>query len=157
MRMERTPGMPSEARLEGRAVACIECRQEIPCNPCESACPHGAITVGTPITHLPVLDEDKCIGCGICIARCPGLAIFCVHKHYSETTSLVSFPYEYLPLPQKGDTVRCVSRCGEYVTDGTVHSVKTAAAFDHTAIVTVEIPKQYLMDVRSMEREAMRG
>ena len=155
--MERIPGMPSEARLEGRAVACIECRQEIPCNPCESACPHGAITVGTPITHLPVLDEEKCIGCGLCIARCPGLAIFCLHKHYSETTSLVSFPYEYLPLPQKGQIVRCVDRLGRFVTEGTVHSVKTAAAFDHTAIVTVEIPKQYLMDVRSMEREARRG
>jgi len=150
--VDRIPGMPSEARLEGRAVACIECRQEIPCNPCESACPHGAITVGTPITNLPVLDEDKCIGCGLCIARCPGLAIFCLHKHFSETASLVSFPYEYLPLPEKGQIVRCVSRSGAYVTDGVVHSVKTAAAFDHTAIVTVEIPKQHLMDVRSMER-----
>lgn len=155
--MERIPGMPSEARLEGRAVACIECRQEIPCNPCESACPHGAITVGTPITHLPVLDEEKCIGCGLCIARCPGLAIFCLHKHYSETTSLVSFPYEYLPLPQKGQIVRCVDRLGRFVTEGAVHSVKTAAAFDHTAIMTVEIPKQHLMNVRSMEREARRG
>ena len=150
--MERIPGMPSEARLEGSAVACIECRQEIPCNPCESACPHGAITVGMPITHLPVLNEEKCIGCGLCIARCPGLAIFCLHKHFTENTSLVSFPYEYLPLPAKGQTVRCVNRSGAYITDGIVHSVKTAAAFDHTAIVTVEIPKQHLMDVRSMER-----
>lgn len=152
--MDRIPGMPTDLRLEQGAVACIECRQEIPCNPCEAACPHGAITVGTPITQLPILDGDKCIGCGVCIARCPGLAIFCLDKHHTQTTSLVSFPYEYLPLPAKGDSVRCVNRMGEYVCGGTVHSVKTAAVFDHTAIVTVEIPKEHLMDVRSMERGA---
>lgn len=100
--MERTPGIPTPERLERDPVACIECVQCIPCNPCETACPQKAITVGTPITTLPWLDEDKCNGCGICITRCPGLAIFNLHKNYSDTTALVSFPYEYVPLPVKG-------------------------------------------------------
>ena len=100
--MEHTPGIPTPERLERGPVACIECVQCIPCNPCETACPQKAITVGAEITALPKLDADKCNGCGICITRCPGLAIFNLHKNYSETTSLVSFPYEYVPLPEPG-------------------------------------------------------
>ena len=53
--LSRIPGMPSEERIKKGSVACIECAQEIPCNPCEEACPYGAITVGKPITNLPKL------------------------------------------------------------------------------------------------------
>lgn len=90
---------PSEERLAKGPVAVIECCQNIPCNPCETACRFGAITVGDPITNLPVLDESKCVGCGVCITNCPGLAIFVVDK--SKGAATVSFPFEYLPLPEK--------------------------------------------------------
>lgn len=146
------PGIPSEARMKLGPVACIECFQQIPCNPCEQACPKGAIQVGGEITGLPILDEEKCNGCGICMTRCPGLAIFGLDASYSEKTALVSFPYEYVPLPQKGQKVKCTDRNGNYVTDGYVHQVRTAAAFDHTAIVTVEIPNEYVMEVRFIDR-----
>ena len=109
--------------------------------------------MGAEITALPRLDADKCNGCGICITRCPGLAIFNLHKNYSETTSLVSFPYEYVPLPEPGASVRCTNRDGAFVTQGIVHSVRNVPAFDHTAVVTVEIPKEYLMDVRGIDRK----
>ena len=62
---------PSQERLAKGPVAVIECCQNIPCNPCETACKFGAITVGDPITNLPVLDESKCIGCGACANLCP--------------------------------------------------------------------------------------
>lgn len=71
---------PSEERLKKGPVAVIECCQNIPCNPCETACKFGAITVGDLITNLPVLDESKCVGCGVCLTKCPGLAIFVVDK-----------------------------------------------------------------------------
>ena len=151
--MERTPGIPTPERLEQGPVACIECVQCIPCNPCEAACPQKAITVGAEITALPKLDGDWCNGCGICITRCPGLAIFRLHKHYTDTTALVSFPYEYVPLPEQGASVRCSSRDGAFVCEGVVSSVRTAPTFDHTAIVTVEIPKEHLMDVRGIQRK----
>ena len=74
--LAKLPGMPSKERLEQGAVAVIECAQEIPCDPCEGACPAGAIHVGELITNLPALAADKCTGCGLCIPVCPGLAIF---------------------------------------------------------------------------------
>lgn len=146
------PGIPSPERRAKGPVACIECFQQIPCNPCEEACPKGAITVGAEITGLPYLDAEKCNGCGICMTRCPGLSIFSLHENYSETSALVGFPYEYVPLPQKGQKVCCTDRSGDYVTDGLIHRVTVSSAFDHTAIVTVEIPKEFVMDVRFIKR-----
>lgn len=151
------PGIPSLERRKKGPVACIECFQQIPCNPCEEACPRGAITIGTEITSLPALDTEKCNGCGICMTRCPGLAVFTLDETYGEKTALVSFPYEYVPLPVKGQAVRCTNRLGGYVTDGIIHGVRTAEAFDHTAIVTVEIPREYVMEVRFIDRHLNAG
>lgn len=133
--------------------ACIECTQQIPCNPCEKACPRGAIRIGENITNCPVLDEAKCNGCGLCIARCPGQAIFGVDEDFTPDTALVRFPYEFLPMPEKGQRVRCVDRDGHYVTDGIVHQIFAPDGHDHTAVVTVEIPKAYAGAVRFMDRE----
>ena len=68
--MKKSPGYPSDQRLAEGSCIVIECIQEIPCNPCETACKFGAIKVGQPITNLPVLDEKLCTGCGNCIADC---------------------------------------------------------------------------------------
>lgn len=154
---KKGPGIPSEGRRKLGPVACIECFQQIPCNPCEEACPKGAITVGNEITSLPVLDEEKCNGCGICMTRCPGLAIFGLDETFSDTTALVSFPYEYVPLPVEGQSVKCTDRMGAYVTDGVIRQIRRAKAFDHTAIVTVEIPKEYVMEVRFIDRHFAPG
>ena len=83
-------GWPSEARFKKGPVAIIECVQGIPCNPCQEACPQKAIHVGDSITNTPKLDAEACIGCGLCIAACPGLAIFVVDK--SGEKALISFP-----------------------------------------------------------------
>lgn len=144
--------LPDDERYTHGPVAILECLQEIPCNPCEDACPQGAIYIGGRITDLPMMDGEKCTGCGLCIARCPGLAIFVVDKTYSAETATVSFPHEYFPLPEKGQTVRAVDRCGEPVCDATVVRVLAPAAFDRTPVVTVEIPKEFADDVRGMQR-----
>jgi len=150
--LERSPGFPSEKRLREGPVAVIECIQEIPCNPCEAACPHEAIVVGLPITNPPQLDEAKCIGCGVCIPRCPGLAIFLVDATYSEDRATVAFPYEYLPLPKVGQTVTAVNRAGEPVCEGEVVKVATAKNSDRTAVITLAIPKEHAEVVRGMMR-----
>jgi len=126
--------------------------QEIPCNPCEDACPFGAIHVGSPITNCPTLSEDKCTGCGVCVAQCPGLAIFIVDKTYNGTQATVSFPFEYLPLPEKGDTVQAVNRACEFVCEAKVVKVVKIKKNDNTPVVTIAVPKEYADSVRSIRR-----
>lgn len=137
--------------LRGR-VACIECVQEIPCNPCERICRFGAITVGDPITNLPHLNEDACTGCGLCVANCPGLAITVIDKAWSAEEATIDFPFEYLPLPQAGDQVVAVNRAGEPVCPGRVLQVTKSKAYAGTAVIRMAVPKAQADQVRSMQR-----
>jgi len=148
--LEQSPGYPSQERLQQGSVAVIECPQEIPCNPCEEACPYQAITVGDPITNCPQLHEEKCIGCGVCIAQCPGLAIFLVDLTHSEESAAVAFPYEYLPLPDVGQEVTAVDRAGKPVCEAKVIKVMNAKANDRTPVITVSVPREHAITVRSI-------
>ncbi len=144
--------LPDEERYAKGPVAIIECVQEIPCNPCEAACSFHAIKIGEPITNLPVLDAEKCMGCGVCVSRCPGLAIVIVDKSYSETSATVAFPFEYYPTPEVGESRAAMNRKGEVLCQAKVLKVMNPAAFDHTPVVTVEIPKEFADEVRTIER-----
>ena len=116
-----------------------------------TACKFGAITVGDLITNLPVLDESKCVGCGVCLTKCPGLAIFVVDK--SKGVATVSFSRSNTcPCRKKAHTVKAVDRAGQYVCDAKVVRINNAKANDCTPIVTIEVPKEVSDDVRSMRR-----
>jgi Fe-S-cluster-containing hydrogenase component 2 len=144
--------LPSDERFKKGPVAVVECIQEIPCNPCEPACNFGAIVVGEPITNLPIIKEDLCTGCGLCIAQCPGLAIFVVDLTYSDTEATVSFPYEYTPTPKEGDEAIGVKRNGEEVGPVKVVKVLNPTSFKNTPVVTVAVPKALANEVRSIKR-----
>lgn len=144
------PGVPSLEDLNRKPLAVIECIEPIPCNPCEHACPFQAITVGDPITNCPVLDPEKCTGCGTCIACCPGLAIFVIDMNFTAATALVTIPYELYPLPQEGAEIDCLDRGGNTVAKGRIHTVKTSEKFDKTSLVSIELSKEFAMDVRNI-------
>jgi sarcosine oxidase subunit alpha len=74
----------------------FHCYQEVPCNPCTSVCPVGAIrTKGDEITGLPyITDLDACTGCGSCVAVCPGLSMILVDYREDREHPLVTLPYE---------------------------------------------------------------
>lgn len=143
------PGSPSWERMQKGPVAVVECFEEIPCNPCEKLCPRRAIHVGQPITRLPVIDPNRCTGCGRCIPGCPGLAIFVVDL--SGEKAIVSFPYEYLPIPQQTDMVPAVNREGKVVTKGEVVAVRSAKGYDATVVVSVAVPRELAMEVRGIK------
>lgn len=147
--LQASPGYPSPERLQKGSVAVIECIQQIPCNPCESACKFHAIIVGNPITNLPRLIEEKCRGCGECIPSCPGLAIFLVNKAYSPDEAAISIPYEYLPLPKSGVLVDALDRCGNRVCGAKVIKVNNPKKNNNTAVVTIIVPKQHADEVRN--------
>ena len=147
MAAEKYP--PSERIKKGR-VAVVECYRRIPCNPCETACPFGAITVGSDINNIPEIDFDRCTGCGVCLAKCPGLAIMLVDASAPDGTVEFSVPHEFLPLPAAGDTVTVVDRAGEDVCEGTVMQVLCPPSFDRTPVVRFCVEEAYMMGARAI-------
>jgi Fe-S-cluster-containing hydrogenase component 2 len=135
----------------------IECTENIPCNPCESSCKFGAISVGEPITNFPCLDESKCKGCGLCAVNCPGLAIVLIDWDFGEEEALVAFPYEYLPMPEKGQIVQAVDRCGQVLGKGVVYQLLKLRKDDPTMLIVLRVPKAYAEHVRSIKRGSIYG
>jgi Fe-S-cluster-containing hydrogenase component 2 len=135
--------LPDEEHLK-KGVAIIECIQEIPCNPCVDACPTKAISMEN-INALPEIDYDKCVGCGKCVEVCPGLAVFLVKV--VDNVALITLPYEFLPLPEEGSTVKALNREGKEICDAVVKKVKKG----RTTIVTIELPKEYVMEARNIK------
>lgn len=141
----RFPGVTRQAGIH----PVIECTQNIPCNPCQDACKFGCITVGEKITALPAVDAAAaCTGCGMCVASCSGQAIFLVDETAGEDFATVTLPYEFLPLPKKGEKGTALGRDGKPVCEAKVVSVKTAPAFDKTNLLTIKIPKDKAMTAR---------
>ncbi len=137
--------LPPEDRLKKGPVVIIECPEEIPCNICVDACPHGAISM-EKIYSLPKVDWNKCIGCGVCVPKCPGLAIFVIDAS-REDKAYVTLPYELLPPPRKGMNVKLLGRDGRVVGEGYIVKVWN---HEKTWVVTVEVPKELVMEVRSI-------
>lgn len=139
---------PSIERLQQGGVAILECFQNIPCNPCATSCPRKAIKEFEDINDLPVIDHHKCNGCAICVANCPGLAIFVVDESFGTHEALIKLPYEFLPLPEEGALVDAVNRAGEVVGQARVVRVQNPPSFDRTAVIHVAVPKALAREVR---------
>lgn len=142
---------PDKKRLARGPVVTIECFQRIPCDPCAISCKLGAIKPFKDINDLPIVDFDKCTGCGICISSCPGLAVFVIDMNYSDEKSLIKLPHEMLPLPEKGEDVYALDRAGSIL--GKVKVVRVLKIKNKTNIISLEVPKSMVMKVRSIKVE----
>ncbi len=149
--------VPPEERFSKGPVAVVECVQEIPCNPCVDACPRGAITIRGSINSVPEVDFEKCNGCGLCIAHCPGLAIFLVDKTYEGEKALVGLPYEFLPLPEAGEKVVLLGRVGEECGEGEVVKVRNAKVQDRTPVVFLAVDEDLALTARHFRRRVDEG
>ena len=141
----RFPGVTSQKKIH----PVIECTQNIPCNPCQDACKKHCIKIGSCITALPSVAENaECTGCGMCVASCSGQAIFLVQEDFEPGFATVTLPYEFLPLPQKGDRGTALSRSGNPLCGAEIVSVRTSPAFDHTNLLTMKVPNSFAMAAR---------
>lgn len=144
---------PSKERRSKGPVAMIECFQSIPCNPCAKACKTGAIKAFNDINDRPIIDFDKCNGCGLCMTNCPGLAIFIIDETYSEKEAIVKIPYEFLPLPAEGSFVTALNREGKPICRAKVIKVQNAKYQDRTPVISLAVPKELSMEARCMSLE----
>jgi ferredoxin len=155
MNEHRRTGVLTDEQLQEIApepkgkIAIVECVEDIPCDPCVAACPFSAIKMDS-LVGKPELIPEKCSGCGSCIAECPGLAIFVVDFDYSDNDAVVILPYEFVPLPEKGETVAVLDREGKKCGKGEILKVRVHK--NQTAAISVIVPKNLAMQVRNVRR-----
>ena len=73
---------------------------------------------------------------------------FLVDETYEPGFATVTLPYEFLPLPEKGEKGYGMSRSGEKICEAEVVSVRTSKAFDHTNLLTIKVPADMAMKAR---------
>jgi len=138
---------PADRLKERRPVAMIECIQQIPCNSCAVACKLGAIHMEN-VNDIPKMDYSKCTGCMACAMTCPGLAIFLIRS--TPNLAYVTLPYEFLPTPNIGQQVTTMNREGSILGQGRVTQVLSPKRNDGTALVTIEVPAEWLLEARAI-------
>lgn len=145
---------PDKKRFNQGPVVVIECVQKIPCNPCVESCPQEAITIQPTVNDMPRVDFEKCTGCASCIAHCPGLAIFVVNRAFDKKRSLISMPYEFIPLPSIGETVDVFDRSGQRCGEGEIIRIRNAPSQDRTPVVSVAVEQSLAMTARHFKRKS---
>ena len=130
----------------------IHCKQEIPCNPCSTACSEGKIIIkGGGLLGLPqyegledlVTYSSDCIGCGQCVAICPGLAITLVDYRKNKDNPLVTLPAEvFNNKVEKGEKLMVVDEEGEELGEYEVVRSRILANHPKTQLVSFELPHE---------------
>uniref|UniRef100_A0A6M2DGA6 Putative rnase l inhibitor abc superfamily protein n=1 Tax=Xenopsylla cheopis TaxID=163159 RepID=A0A6M2DGA6_XENCH len=93
------------------------CRQE-----CKKSCPvvrMGKLCIEVnPNSKIAALSEELCIGCGICVKKCPFEAITIINipsnleRHTTHRYSRNSFKLHRLPIPRPGEVLGLVGQNG---------------------------------------------
>jgi sarcosine oxidase subunit alpha len=123
----------------------FHCYQEVPCNPCASVCPVGAIrTEGDKITGLPYMtDLDACTGCGSCVAVCPGLSMILVDYRDDREHPLVTLPYEiWRDRVEVGQKIPVTDVDGAILGYYPVVKVSTRKKYPGTLLVQVKVDRK---------------
>jgi glycine/D-amino acid oxidase-like deaminating enzyme/thioredoxin reductase/Fe-S-cluster-containing hydrogenase component 2/ferredoxin/bacterioferritin-associated ferredoxin len=133
---------PTDERKLQKPFVLIDCLYGFACNPCEFACPHGAITK-TSTSTVPQIDFDKCVGCMDCVYQCPGLAIF----GYSFRKDWFFLPIEY--EVDEGADVYLVDNNGIKLGEGIIEKILRKPNKTNIARVkSKDIHNDNLMEVR---------
>lgn len=134
---------PQLPLLQKGVVPVFHCSQEIPCNPCITVCPKGAIRMeGDPLLGLPKF-IGECSACERCVAICPGLAVTLVDYRRDPERPVVTLPFEVnRGIVEEGGWVSVTDREGKVIGDAEVLKVKDRKANDRTLHIQLRAPKE---------------
>lgn len=150
-KMRQFRGTP-QIEHKKRKIAALECFEEIPCNLCQGACPEKAIEIGrVPRTKDFILDETRCIGCGVCVDICPSGAISMIQEREEYPTSVLVLPWKGTRHWKAGESVVLVNRRGESLGSSRVTGILPLAE-SKTQLVEVDVPNHLLWEARGLKK-----
>jgi len=116
-KLEETDKLTRIAIVNGEKCKPKRCRQE-----CKKYCPvvrMGKLCIEvTPTDKMAYISEELCIGCGICVKKCPFEAIMIINlpsnleKETVHRYSKNSFKLHRLPIPRRGEVLGLVGTNG---------------------------------------------
>lgn len=130
----------------------VYCQQEIPCDPCAASCGKKAIIKRT-LNALPEFKEENCIGCLLCVANCPGQALFYLNEELKE----LIFPFEFCARPEIGEKIDLVDEYGNILGLGEVKDFIDKKAFNRTSLIVVKGSMEDLDRTRGIVRRQSNG
>lgn len=140
-------GTPAQEHMN-RAVASVECFEQIPCNLCQKACPEQAIELG-PVPRkpgVPILTESRCTGCGLCVQACPSSAVSMVLEADGNSRSEVTLPWRGSRVWAVGEFATILNRRGESLGTGRVLEFHAG----HPGQVRLEVPSHLVWEARAL-------
>ncbi len=146
--LQRSPSVPRNLAA-AKPIASLECYENVPCRACADACPENAIDI-IRINDLPKLLEDKCTGCGACVAVCPAGAAVMVKELPVEQKARYFLPDDTKELWKQGRQIQLLNRKGDVLGAGRVVS---SVAYEEGAhrVLEVESTNVHLWDGRNFK------
>lgn len=138
-----------------KAVASVECFENIACQACQLSCPEAAIQISWPKNQSRILElrEVDCTACGNCLRVCPSSAITMI-KESEENLSKVTFPWKFQTAVRKGEFIQLLNRRGEWVGQGRVTQVITEESGESVPLIEVEVPPHLVWEVRGIRKKS---
>ncbi|MBC7691604.1 MAG: 4Fe-4S dicluster domain-containing protein [Methylotenera sp.] len=133
-----------------RAVASVECFENISCNLCEKACPENAIhftrVKGDKVPQLPILTEMDCTACGLCLTACPSATPILMQENESLSTSRLTLSWRGHEPWTVGEYATVLNRKGEPLGSGRVMNLLPGQ------LVELDVPTHLIWEVRGIKR-----
>ena len=89
--------------------------------------------------------QGKCIGCGLCLLICPGLAITLVRRSSKKGWAEVTLPLEFEHNYKPGEEIPLRDEDGRPLGTGIFHSARFNKKY-RTHLITVEVPEKMALE-----------
>ena len=148
-------GIPQKLH-KNQLIASIECFEEIHCQACQKVCPTSAIQLGkVPRGKGPVLNEEACIACGLCVSACPSSAISMIHEKENQSASQITLLWGGKKKWAEGELTQLVNRRGENLGSARICAI-TPSTSPHQQLIQVTIPSHLVWEGASSQTASTR-